>query len=533
MSCAKLFVCSLLSLLLVHASHAQSLPIEGKTLINWHVGKPITPVIVQYSGKLTDQGIEGTVNADDKDTAFITTPVGMLDVYRRYLLTVTYRVLESPVDSDDAGARGFLAMRTDTPNTTWVPSTWIREAAHQTRTRTIDYLLPEGITGYTFNIGVEKAGRIVVTSLKLIAMPRITDNIKRDVTDLPTPDFGNRPYEPFGICQHLPWKYFYKTDEQIKQAVAQLKDMGVQVARTGITWQTLQPKSKDQWEQSMIDRYDTMINALAEAGIKNHIILHASPKWTSTNPDSKNFWRYMPRDMEALKDYVRFITKRYGKHIDSYEIVNEPDLKGFWESSIEDYMTWSKVVVKVIREEDPTAFVLSGSLTDAGLWGLKDSDSFALQTMIDNGLGDTFDGLAVHTYAPNTELSIYQINHWYSQLVQAGLSRMPIWITEIGRSTFTHSDGTVTTEQEQADMLYKTYTQLIQHPAVEKIFWYNYREKGFQLKSSPREAGFGIVREDFTPKPAFEVYRTLPRPSQKPYDMQLLAVDRQRMTQHD
>lgn len=528
MSCAKSFFGCLFLLLIGHVSLAEPLPENAKVIIDWHRGQQVAPMILQHSGILENGVAVGTVNQGTSDTAFLTTPVGLLDEYRRYLLTVTYRVLESSLQSDQKNARSFFAMRTRTPNTTWVPSTWIIEPEGQQRTRIIDYLLPDGIEGYTFNIGVEKEGRLAVDAVKLVAMPRIIDGRNRDITNLPTPDFKNRPYEPFGMCQHMPWRYFYKTDQQIKDGIAKLKQMGVQSVRIGITWQTLQPKSKEQWDQAMIKRYDTVVNGLADAGMKIHTIVHTAPRWTSTHPEGKKFWRYMPKDMEALQEYIRFVTKRYGKHIESYEIANEPDLQGFWMSSIEDYMDWSKVIVKVIRTEDPTAVVLSGSLTDAGLWGLKGADSFALQTMIDNGLGQTFDGLAVHTYTPQTELAIYQMNHWYSQLVRAGLGHMPLWITEVGRSTYTNTQGVITTQQDQADILYKTYTQLAQHPAVEKIFWYNFREKAFLEKSSPREAGFGLVQDDFTPKLGYEVYRTLPKLKHKQDNMQFMAVDRQR-----
>ncbi|HCD32253.1 MAG TPA: hypothetical protein DER01_07580 [Phycisphaerales bacterium] len=530
MSCAKILNCCLLSLLVIACSQAQTLPATGQAIIDWQIGQPTSPMVIQHSGKVTDLGIQGTVNDNPNETAFITTPVGLLDAHRRYQLSVTYRVLESPADSDHASARGFFAMRTSTPNTTWVPSTWIREAVGDEHTRTINYLLPEGVSGYTLNIGVEQAGKLLVTAVKFLALPRFTDDVKRDTANLPTPDFKGRSFEPFGICQHLPWPYFYKTDEQIKQAIVELKQLGVQTARTGINWSNLQPKNKDEWSAFMTKRYDTMINSLSEAGIKNHIILGTSPQWNSSNPEASDFWRYMPKDLDALREYVRFVTRRWGKQIDSYEITNEPDLKGFWKSSIEDYMTWAKVAVEVIREEDPTAVILSGSLTDAGLWGLKGSDSFALQTMIDNGFGKTFDGLAVHTYTPQIELAVYQINHWYSQLVAAGLGHMPIWITETGRSTFTSAEGVTTTDEDQAESLHRTYSTLTQHPAVEKIFWYNFREKEFaKKKNKPREGGFGLVCEDFSHKPAYDVYRDAKRPSAREDNLQLLAVDRKRL----
>ena len=71
-----------------------------------------------------------------------------------------------------------------------------------------------------------------------------------------------------------------------------------------------------------------------------------------------------------------------------------------------------------------------------------------------------------------------------------------------------------------------TFNTLLKHPAVEKIFWYNYRDKGFLAEKNPRESGFGVVHEDFSPKPSFEIYQKYPRPSQKESDLQLIAVDR-------
>ena len=103
---------------------------------------------------------------------------------------------------------------------------------------------------------------------------------------------------------------------------------------------------------------------------------------------------------------------------------------------------------------------------------------------------------------------------------------MPIWITETGQSAYTKHDGTIITQEEQAKTMQDTFNTLLKHPAVEKIFWYNYRDKGFLAEKNPRESGFGVVHEDFSPKPSFEIYQKYPRPSQKESDLQLIAVDR-------
>lgn len=61
-------------------------------------------------------------------------------------------------------------------------------------------------------------------------------------------------------------------------------------------------------------------------------------------------------------------------------------------------------------------------------------------------------------------------------------------------------------ETLQAQMLPRTYIIALAN-RVERIFWYNFRAG--EWKPNEREHHFGIVHKDFTPKPAFQAYKTM------------------------
>ncbi len=63
-------------------------------------------------------------------------------------------------------------------------------------------------------------------------------------------------------------------------------------------------------------------------------------------------------------------------------------------------------------------------------------------------------------------------------------------------------------EARQAEFLPRTYLIALSH-GVDRIFWYNFRSA--EWDPAEREAHFGIVRKDLSPKPSFIAYRTLTR----------------------
>ena len=59
-------------------------------------------------------------------------------------------------------------------------------------------------------------------------------------------------------------------------------------------------------------------------------------------------------------------------------------------------------------------------------------------------------------------------------------------------------------EQDQAKQVTEFYTVLFSHPAVEAITWWDFTDQG-----AWQQAPAGLVRDDMTPKPAYEQLRSL------------------------
>jgi hypothetical protein len=95
-----------------------------------------------------------------------------------------------------------------------------------------------------------------------------------------------------------------------------------------------------------------------------------------------------------------------------------------------------------------------------------------------------------------------------------GDSDKQIWFTEIGcpgvrepkrRLGWWHGKGP--DEQQQALWVGNIYSNCLEWEGIEKIFWAFFRDTDRHFKSAVDY--FGLVRNDFSKKPAYEIYRKL------------------------
>jgi hypothetical protein len=96
-----------------------------------------------------------------------------------------------------------------------------------------------------------------------------------------------------------------------------------------------------------------------------------------------------------------------------------------------------------------------------------------------------------------------------------GGRRRPVWITEMGWTTYTPHNSWVqegflpTPLREQAELIVRTYLSCIISGADPKVFWYDLRNDGTDPLNF--EDNIGIMYRDFTPKPAYIAYSTMTR----------------------
>ncbi len=509
---------------LTGGAHIAAQPLDPP-ILDWRRGQKPAMFNLTPQAELVDGSIVGrVVEPDNKWNIFFTTDADLLDGGERYRVIVDYRVL-------DAGAADnamlYMVMRSDEPGAQWTPTVKLDGEVGEPASVTVDYLLPDGVSGHELRFCARADGALAIDRLRIQPLPRLDAAVLAD-PDLsltaPGPaDFEGRPFEPFALCAHLDRVHFY-TDEQVEAALDFAEELGVQTFRVGVSWTRMMPHGPDA-HQPYLDRLDRIFTGLERRGIEPLLVIIGVPSWASSAPPgAERPWSYMPRDLDQFRDYVRLVVDRYGGFADFYEINNEPDWH-FWSSSIADYMTYSRAAVEIIRELDPQARVMNGGFSGTGLWYMEGSKPDTFARILDLGFAEVFDILAIHTYDRTAEQVIYRVNRWQAMLESKGLGDTPIWITEAGFSVWHNEwNNVTTTEAQQADYLSDLYNIVTRHPSVEKVFWYNLRNKDHYKR--PRERGFGLIQNDFTTKPAADVYRRMTHELKPGRDPRLWQVDR-------
>ena len=343
--------------------------------------------------------------------------------------------------------------------------------------------------------------------------------------------------EPFGVVATLGNRV--RDDEQ-DAAVALMREAGVQWAREELSWDKIQ-RVKDGpfiWDGdgSGFYNYDRSIERMSKAGINVLGLLAYNPAWFK----SKN-----PTVDEWIGDWGNFVYQtvaRYGrdrKQIKYWEIWNEPNLRvSGYESglyTVQDYVRVLNFARSAAKAADPEAVIVLGGI--ASIWSeIPTPEDYDIPTYLRAlhaaGGWNSFDVLALHPYSPGPpEAKSWrreQTMDFEGELQQVDallkeFGNKPVWITEIGWSTYRGFYGVP--EDEQANFLLRTYLVAMAHPSVQRIFWYDLRDDtqpgapydrpvyndaevqfhfGLLRRTFPLDANRGDLR-----KRAFAAYRTM------------------------
>src|SRR6185312_17359138 len=173
------------------------------------------------------------------------------------------------------------------------------------------------------------------------------------------------------------------------QAVAQWRDMGIDVVRVQVSWARIAPDPQSAvpppgFQAANPDDpdyrwgvIDGAMARLARVGIKPMLMLDGPPPlWGSGNPSRGNP-RYRP-SAPAFANFATAVARRYGNAVDQYILWNEPNLpvwlqpqadcgkKNCTPISPNVYREMVRAAYPVIHAVDPVAQVLIGALAPAG-----------------------------------------------------------------------------------------------------------------------------------------------------------------------
>ncbi len=304
------------------------------------------------------------------------------------------------------------------------------------------------------------------------------------------------------LCWNHPWNNFQYPDKtSIEKTVALMKEAGVSIVRTDFLWQDLEIKP-NQWD---FKKYDQFVKILNKNKIEVLGIFGYCADWAS--PCNK--WNVLGDNHEHFLNYVRKTVKHYKGKVKYWEIWNEPDSHIYWEDQdgLKNYCVLLGRVYKAIKEECPECYVLNGGLAN----GIS-----SVNKIYDNGAKDFFDIFNIHVFNnpkdPNAvKKTVALIKMAYKIMKRSGDANKKIWVTETGCPGASVEDkidnwwmGANPDEKEQAKYLNKVYEELLKIDNVEKVFWAFWRDTQHWGNGIDR---FGIIRRDFSKKPAFSAYK--------------------------
>jgi hypothetical protein len=326
-----------------------------------------------------------------------------------------------------------------------------------------------------------------------------------------------------GVATDLTWG-ISPTEQQ--RTVAAMTDVGAGWARVTIGWHDIEP-SKGSYSSYWLADLDRAVQLSNDAGIKLVLNVIEAPQWASGSTDKQA----PPRNPQDLAEFMRFIANRYSGTVEAYEIWNEENGSRFWPAgpSPVAYTEMLKAAYVAIKATDPSATVVFG--------GMAQADYRFVEAAYAAGAKGYFDVMAVHPYTCWEPEFYYWVDAneqwkgWASYTPRAG-ERMtkwaflayrevrksmlaagddkPIWFTELGWSTANGDPETecVVSEATQAAYLTRAFEMVESDPYVQVVLWYNFRQDYWNTSPTYFDGGFGLMRADFTPKPAYAAFRS-------------------------
>lgn len=327
--------------------------------------------------------------------------------------------------------------------------------------------------------------------------------------------------------------------ETIAHRVAQLAVTGARWTRVDIDWSYVaptRPANPDDPDDPAYDwsRYDTMLRALRDKGVGVMITLLGTPPWASTSGK----WNAAPRPADGGA-FAGAVARRYSgtwpakgggvlPAIRSISPRNEPNIdlmtspqcrrlaNGRWvPSSPQAYAALLRASYPKIKAANSKLIVVAGETAAGDNGGCRNSSTtigtFDFVKLLHKALGGgrkmPFDTWAQHMHpvGPPDRAAFFPSWRTMPQLTKLvntmhRTGRMPIIISETSyATTYTAYHRYFVSEAQQAAYIDMTYKLAARQPQVEVVVYFNLQDH--------RAWSAGLFREDWTAKPALQVFR--------------------------
>jgi polysaccharide biosynthesis protein PslG len=275
--------------------------------------------------------------------------------------------------------------------------------------------------------------------------------------------------------------------------------------RSDLGWQYLEPIKGD-WRWST---FDQVIADSKANGLRYLAILHTVPAWANGNAGDYG----LAGSTALLNNYCYQTAKHYiPMGVTDYEIGNEinlphPGLTPNGASYAKNTLVpCAAGVRKAAAELGTPATIIFGALAPTEWTGGQDPFTFLTDAYANGAKGIT-DGLGWHPYTGSaTPATSGHFNadsaKLYSIMTANGDGAKKVWATEYGMPT---GGPNSFTEARQASDLSEAMDVWYAKPFAGPMFYYSARDTG--TSSADREEHFGVLRNDGTAKPAYEMLK--------------------------
>jgi hypothetical protein len=224
-------------------------------------------------------------------------------------------------------------------------------------------------------------------------------------------------------------------------------------------WPNLEPRrGVFQWE-----KLDALVALAEQYHVEPVLVLGLTPTWASARPEQVSDYGpgtspAEPADMQDWVNYITAVATRYQGRIRAYEVWNEPNCQ-YFSGDVMGIFRLTQAAHGALKHVDATIKVISPSF-------MNDPD-YLNYFLIDGG-AEYIDILGYHFYtAPGPpEDMVDSVAKVRKVMANHGISKMPIWNTEIGWESDNFAD-------DDQRMGYVARTALVNWAlGIERFGWY-------------------------------------------------------------
>ncbi|CAN5777538.1 hypothetical protein BH09VER1_BH09VER1_17310 [soil metagenome] len=302
--------------------------------------------------------------------------------------------------------------------------------------------------------------------------------------------------EQIGVSVHfrtpLPDGGWSVDDQQLKEYEAQMDqivELGVKNVRFDNAWQ---------WTDKKKGKYDfaphhRIMDALKKRGLRAvTLLVFHDPRFEA----KLSIQTQQGRD--AYAEFCGQIVGEFKGQNVVWEMWNEPNIPGFWESGInaEEYMKAAKAAMIAMRKADPECLIVGPASCTI--------DVPFLQVCIRDGLLDLVSAVSVHSYCEAPEVMFSKYLHLRNLM---GSGNIPIMCSECGFSqVFIGTGSRIRSEDEQASLVTRSVLVDLMSGIPLHIIYTN---RDYTDKFASNEDRYGFCTRDGRPKRAFYAVQNL------------------------